>query len=182
MYDPLVINWGSTPDEMNLQLPGEEMIDETTCRTTKAVSIRAHGNEIWYWLRHPEPEFFAEDGSRFPFEELDVGDIVNFHPRGSMMLARVLPDKTLVFIRNENGKRTIVNNAPLLVCWILHVYHSPSGDTRLISRLRYHEPHSIQAVIDNYMIHLYSFLSERKLLLRIKRSAEKQTERYRLPI
>ncbi|WP_216844128.1 hypothetical protein [Phytoactinopolyspora alkaliphila] len=43
-------DWGSTPDERDCRLPGDELIADPASFTTRAVTIKAPPAEVWKWL------------------------------------------------------------------------------------------------------------------------------------
>src|SRR5438034_10130408 len=42
--------WGSTPDEVDRQIPGDQLIPEPDMLSTRAVTVDAPPNAIWPWL------------------------------------------------------------------------------------------------------------------------------------
>jgi hypothetical protein len=47
---PWMTNWGSTPEEQRMALPGDELIPAGGGYTTKAISINTTPEVIWQWL------------------------------------------------------------------------------------------------------------------------------------
>lgn len=47
---PWLYSWGADPDEVTATLPGDELIEVTTPRTTRAVMIEAPAEAVWPWL------------------------------------------------------------------------------------------------------------------------------------
>jgi len=47
---PKHINWGSTPEEINLEFPGDELISSARIITTRAINVHATKKEIWPWI------------------------------------------------------------------------------------------------------------------------------------
>ena len=43
-------NWGATPDEVALSLPGDELMPGADVVTTKVIAIDAPPEAIWPWL------------------------------------------------------------------------------------------------------------------------------------
>lgn len=47
---PWMTNWGSTPTERQMVLPGDDLIPESSGYTTKAITINAPSGVVWQWL------------------------------------------------------------------------------------------------------------------------------------
>jgi hypothetical protein len=47
---PRTDSWGATEEELEMRLPGDELIEDATGQTTRAITIHAHPDEIWSWL------------------------------------------------------------------------------------------------------------------------------------
>lgn len=47
---PWMFHWGARDDEISARLPGDELIEPWTPRTTRAVTIDAQPRDIWPWL------------------------------------------------------------------------------------------------------------------------------------
>jgi hypothetical protein len=45
-----LLQWGATDDELNLALPGDELMNHVDLVSTRAVTIRADANEVWPWI------------------------------------------------------------------------------------------------------------------------------------
>ena len=46
-YRPWHSRWGATDEEVALEMPGDEIIKQPTFNVTRAITIRAHPEEIW---------------------------------------------------------------------------------------------------------------------------------------
>lgn len=47
---PWMYTWGAREDEVTAQLPGDELVEAHTPRTTRAVTIDAPIADVWPWL------------------------------------------------------------------------------------------------------------------------------------
>jgi len=47
---PWMTNWGSTAAEQQMALPGDELILESSGKSTKAITINAPSDVVWQWL------------------------------------------------------------------------------------------------------------------------------------
>jgi hypothetical protein len=50
LYRPWQMNWGATPEEINLIMPGDELIPEPMLNSTRAITVDAPPEAIWPWL------------------------------------------------------------------------------------------------------------------------------------
>ena len=50
LYRPWQMNWGATLEEINLILPGDELIPEPMLNSTRAITIDTPPEAIWPWL------------------------------------------------------------------------------------------------------------------------------------
>ena len=49
-YRPWHSRWGATDEEVALEMPGDEVIDQPMLNVTRAITIRARPEEIWPWI------------------------------------------------------------------------------------------------------------------------------------
>ncbi|MFN8028230.1 MAG: hypothetical protein U0W40_18265 [Acidimicrobiia bacterium] len=47
---PWMFHWGAIPDEVDAELPGDELVDGTGPRTTRAVTVDAPPERVWPWV------------------------------------------------------------------------------------------------------------------------------------
>ena len=47
---PWHLDWGATDDEMDRELPGDELVPAPGSETTRAVTVEAHSDEVWPWI------------------------------------------------------------------------------------------------------------------------------------
>ena len=47
---PRILDWGSTPVERRARLPGDDLIPDAACVTTRAVTIQAPASAVWPWV------------------------------------------------------------------------------------------------------------------------------------
>jgi len=100
-----------------------------------------------------------------------VGEAVD---RGGTMLVKAVErDRYLVL-----GPRPTQD---LAVTWALALYPT-DGSTRLVSRCRAHLPRGIRGFLANLILDPGQFVMERKMLLEIKRRAEKLAARSHFEI
>ena len=44
------LRWGATDDELNVALPGDELVPAPDLTATRAVTVRAPAGEVWRWV------------------------------------------------------------------------------------------------------------------------------------
>src|SRR5271167_3967056 len=47
---PWLMNWGATPTEQRMALPGDQLLPDGSCRFTRAITIRAPASAVWRWV------------------------------------------------------------------------------------------------------------------------------------
>jgi hypothetical protein len=47
---PWLMNWGATPAERGMALPGDELLPDPSRRFTRAITIQAPATEVWRWV------------------------------------------------------------------------------------------------------------------------------------
>ncbi|MBF6209708.1 SRPBCC family protein [Nocardia puris] len=173
--------WGATEEETVLRLPGDEMLPDADLVTTRAIGVRVPPAAVWPWLvqfgpgrggaytydwienlfglgMHSADEILPE------FQSLSIGDSFALGKNGQRMWVRVLdPERCLVF---GSGDGTWI--------WSFALRGGAEG-TRLISRNRIRTPgrSAIAAILYAAFMPAASLVMERKMLLGIKKRAER---------
>ena len=47
---PWLMNWGATPAEQQMALPGDQLLPDVSSRFTRAITIHAPASDVWRWL------------------------------------------------------------------------------------------------------------------------------------
>jgi hypothetical protein len=47
---PWLMNWGATPAEQLMALPGDQLLPDVPHRFTRAITVRAPASEVWRWV------------------------------------------------------------------------------------------------------------------------------------
>lgn len=175
------LTWGARDDEVAAKLPGDELLPDAGLVTTRAVTIDAPPEAVWPWLvqmgsgrggaytydwvenlfglnMHSADEILPQ------YQHLAVGDELPMGPGRPGMAVKVLdPLRTLaVQIADQN--------------WVWIFALTPDGEsTRLISRNRIATSALSPAARFFYTVFMEpgSLVMERKMLLGIKRRAER---------
>lgn len=50
IYRPWQIRWGATDEEVNLSLPGDELVSHPDFNATRAITIHASPEQVWKWI------------------------------------------------------------------------------------------------------------------------------------
>ncbi len=176
-----VLTWGATPAEAAATLPGDDLLPAADGLSTRVIEITAPPSSVWPWLAQMGP---APRGGAYTYDWIEnllglgmhsvdrvlpefqhpaVGDTIGF---GSnvMRLERIEPERELAW-RSQDGN------------WVWSfVLRQDGGTTRLISRNRFRLP-TRAAHIAMLPMEPASLVMERKMLLGIKRRAERLATR-----
>jgi hypothetical protein len=175
------ITWGARSEEVDREMPGDQLLADADMTTTRAISIDAPAAAIWPWLVQLGSgrggaytydwienlfglDMHSADAILPQFQELEVGDTLPMGSAGPRMRVEVLePDRFLVFrIEDQNW------------VWIFGLY-AENGRTRLVSRNRIASPGASAGarVFRQLVMEPGSLVMERKMLLGIKQRAER---------
>lgn len=191
--------WGTKDDEVKRVLPGNDRVPHSKMDKTLAITIHAPAHEVWPWIA----QIGQEHGGLYSYEllenmigckmhnadrivpewELKVGDNVRFGPKGYPVqkVIAVDPDRALVLAGADPRTEQIhtltepVPAAYVNGTWTLYLEQQPDGTTRLLSRERldYAPDTFANKLIWQIITEPLDFVMQRKMLLTIKRLAEK---------
>ncbi len=172
-----ILTWGATEAEASECLPGDELLEDADGVATRAIEIHAPAAAVWPWLAQmgPSPRggaytydwienllglnMYSADQVLSEFQDPHVGDTIAYGVN-RMCVERLEPEHVLAW-RAENGN------------WVWSfVLTEHDGRTRLISRNRFRLPRLIDR-IGMVPMEPASLVMERKMLLGIKRRAER---------
>ena len=171
-----ILTWGTTDEEGDARLPGDELLEDPEGVATRAVEIAAPPSAVWPWIAQmgPSPRggaytydwienllglgMHSVDRVLPEFQNPQVGDTIGYGSN-RMQLERVEPERVLAW-RSENGN------------WVWTFVLEPRGDTtRLVSRNRFRLP-TLGARLGMILMEPASLVMERKMLLGIRERAE----------
>jgi hypothetical protein len=175
-----VLNWGATPEEAVLALPGDDLLQNADIVATRAITIDAPASAIWPWLVQMGPgragaytydwienlfglNMHSADRIHPEWQDLRVGDVLRSREDRPGMRVEVLEPNRVLSNRSEAGD------------WLWTFALVPgSGSTRLISRNRI----AMQGAAAGQRLGMLvmepgSLVMERKMLLGIKQRAER---------
>jgi hypothetical protein len=145
--------WGSRPDEVAAVLPGDDLVEPHTPRTTRAVTIDAPVEAVWPWLAQ-----IGEDRGGFysysvleraigadirnadrihpEWQQSHVGDTVwlarRYGPSARQVVAAVEPNSHLVLMSADDFDR-VRRGEKASGAWSFHL-RQDAGRTRLVAR------------------------------------------------
>jgi len=175
------LTWGATDTEAAGPLPGDGLLADPAIVTTRAIRVAAPPAAIWPWLVQMGPGrggvytydwienlfglgIHSTDQILAEFQDLKLGDAQRLGKRGAVLRVAVLdPERSLVY-RSDDGN------------WVWAFGLVPDGKgTRLISRNRIALPGAgmLTRALYTYLMEPGSLVMERKMLLGIKRRAER---------
>jgi hypothetical protein len=194
--------WGATNNELNGELPGDDLVPDPRMISTRAVSINAPASDVWPlllqfglkrggWYSYDLLEAIAGaadfiDGHSAKriipeLQDLKIGDKIWMHKRIMPLTVTMLePEKALVFLTRVYLKSKsyfeIGANMPeqyVNSSWVFTLNDAGGNSTRLIVRSRLdYNPSIMNTIAWRIFTDPISFVMERKMLLHIKQIAE----------
>ena len=175
-----VLTWGATAKEANRRLPGDELLDAADIVATRAIGINAPPSAIWPWLVQMGRgragaytydwienlfglNMHSADRIHPERQRLEVGDVLRGNEDKPGMRVEILEPERILSNRAEDGD------------WVWTFALAPeNGSTRLISR----NPIAMKGATAGQRLGMLvmepgSLVMERKMLLGIKRGAER---------
>jgi hypothetical protein len=176
------LRWGSTDEDLVRVMPGDHRLLQPSYSATLAVTVDAAPQQIWPWLVQMgyrrgglysydwlDRLFGYLDGPSAErilplFQHLEVGDEIPVrHARGFPVRA-IDRDRSLVLGGENDGTEWV---------WEFGLYPTYDHRTRLISRNSVRAPRTIGAWLFMRVIEPAAFLMTRRMLLGLKRRAER---------
>jgi hypothetical protein len=175
------LTWGATGDEAARPLPGDGLLADPAICSTRAVLVAAPPSAIWPWLVQMGPgrggaytydwienlfglNMHSANEILPRFQDLKAGDAQRLGARGPVLRVALLePERSLV-LRSDDGS------------WVWAFVLAPDDKgTRLISRNRIAAAgaSAVTRTLTTYVMEPGSLVMERKMLLGIKRRAER---------
>jgi hypothetical protein len=175
------LHWGASAVEVQREMPGDELLPGAPLVTTRAITVEAWPSALWPWLVQMGPgrggaytydwienlfglNMHSADRIIPELQDLKVGDTMPLGNRGPVMeVAELDPDRAMV-VRSQDGNWV----------WSFGLY-SRGHSTRLVSRNRIQQSGASPAsrLFTTYVMEPGSLLMERRMLLGIKKRAEK---------
>jgi hypothetical protein len=174
---PLHLKWGATPREVNLDLPGDNIVLKPDFNATRGISISAPPEEIWKWIiqigskRAGWYSIDWMDNAGVPssniilpeFQKIEVGLFIPFTPdqKNGMWIKEFKLNEYILWT-DKAGKAT----------WLWYMYKNDHSYTRLITRLRTRYVWNSLWIIYYLIYDAGDIIMMRKCMKGIKRRAE----------
>lgn len=195
---PRVLRWGATEEEIEGPWPGDDLSPDAICQATRAVTIHAPAEKIWPWIVQIGQDrggFYSYTwlenlmGARMRnadrilpgIPERKIGDTVWMTPKerysgkGCMKVAAIEFARSMVLVSPDDYETLPkIGRAPG-GCWTIILQPIDGGTTRLILRSRSAEEETLPFKLFNRLVFDPAhFIMERKMMLEIKRLAERE--------
>lgn len=178
---PWHLRWGATDDEATRPMPGDDLIPDAKS-ATRAISINAGPDAIWPWLVQIgfgkagwySYDWIDNDGKSSAdhiiddFQQLAVGDRILMMPTMGFVVRALEPDRFIVSVLDDGS-----------VSWVLGLYPTSSGATRLLSRWRPKLDMSPGAFLMSALSEPGTFIMEQKMLRTIRDRVESAEQEVR---
>ena len=147
-------NWGTTKEECDTALPGDELVSQPVVQTTEGISIDAPASAVWPWL----VQMGQDRGGMYTYEKLEnlvglqhrnadrihpewqhlaVGDVIRLVPRGWMGLRNGIALPVVALVEGESiVVRLQPPDVPVDGVWSFHVVAHWEDRCRLLVRTR----------------------------------------------
>src|SRR6266568_1912156 len=180
--------WGATDDEVNLTLPGDELVSHADFTATRAITIHATATQVWPWiaqLGQGRGGFYSYDflenlvgcdihsADRIvpEWQDLKVGAEVRLAPEVALSVALVVPARALVL----RGGIPMGNTAPPYhFTWAFVLRETANRTSRLVVRERYGYTRRWAPMLVE-PVQFISLLMTQRMLRGIKQRAERAT-------
>ncbi len=182
-------NWGTTKEECETPLPGDELVGEPAVQTTEGIWIEAPAAEVWPWLvqmGHDRAGMYSyeklenlagikhrnADRIHPEWQNLAVGDTVRLIPRGWMGLRDGV---ALPVVQLVAGQSIVLRmqppELPVDAVWSFHLMSRWEDRCRLLVRTRSRSG-ATGAAIGAEAVGPVMALMTRGMLLGVKRRVE----------
>jgi hypothetical protein len=183
---PRLLRWEATDQESAEPLPGDDLIATPNLTATRAITVRASGDQVWPWiaqLGQGRGGFYSYDffenvagcdihsAERIvpEWQNVGVGDEVRLHPEVALEVALLEPGRSLIL----RGGVPIRNAPPPYdFTWAFVLRDRPDETTRLLVRERYAYTRWWSALLVE-PVQVVSFVMSQKMLRGIRDRAER---------
>jgi hypothetical protein len=181
-----MLQWGSTPEERTMSLPGDELVAHADATATRAVTIAAPVADVWPWIVQLGQgrgglysydflenlvgcEMHSADHVAPEWQSLAVGDHVRLHPEVALEVAVLEPGQALVL---RGGVPMGSMPPPYDFSWAFVLLGGPPDAARLVVRERYGYSRRWSALLVE-PVQVVSFVMSRRMLRGIRERAER---------
>jgi hypothetical protein len=184
---PRHLRWGATGEEVEDDLPGDDLVPDAGLVATRAVTVRAPAAAVWPWIA----QMGQGRGGLYSYDALEnlvgcdirsvdrivpewqdvaVGDDFRLHPDVPLSVALVEPGRALV-VRGAVEMGESAPAPPYDFTWAFVLRDRADGATRLIVRERYGYTKRWAPLLVE-PVELVSFVMSQKMLRGIRDRAE----------
>ena len=185
---PWLAHWGATPDEIDGALPGDELVDGSGPRTTRAITVDAPPTAVWPWLAQIGEDragfysyFWLErlagcamsnaDWIHPDWAHQEAGETVWLAQRygelGRQVVALLEPERAFAMVSPADWD-AIVRGGRASGAWTFVLEPTADGRTRLLAR-------GSGGAVGTFLFDVAHFVMEQKMMRGIKLRAERST-------
>ncbi|MFC1978989.1 hypothetical protein ACFLVP_03275 [Chloroflexota bacterium] len=189
--------WGSTEEELNRELPGDDLIKNMKGWYNHAVTIKATPADVWPWiiqLGQNKGGFYSYEllenivGSKIhnadiivpEFQDTAVGNAVMMTPKAAPYIVSAIEPVRALVLRlrvNLENNEIVGEEEPLPEkyqdgSWLFLIEETPEGNTRMITRSRNIWNQSKTNTFFYGLFGIISIAMDRKMLKGIRKRAE----------
>jgi hypothetical protein len=188
---PWHLRWGSTGEEVESPLPGDELVKGAKLSATHAITIDAAVDRVWPWLVQMGQwrgghysyhwlenivgcDIHSADAIIPEFQNLQPGDTFRLGPEGypRFIVDSIDPGRSIVLWGGEGAPPALPDRNAASWAFVLHPLGK--GGTRLLIRFRSDwEPGIGASMFNRGVLEPAHFIMERKMIYGIKNRAEK---------
>ncbi|MBA2679584.1 MAG: hypothetical protein H0U76_14455 [Ktedonobacteraceae bacterium] len=202
---PWYVRWGATDEEVNQSIPGDAEVAQANFQSTRAITMHAQATDIWPWLVQMGQgrgglytytwlenmvglRISNVDQILAEFQHLKVGDIIPLEAGGSgYRVGAIEPNQLLELViqpTDSGFMGTVMKQGNGASTWVYLLHELDSEHTRLIVRWRMRWNPSFKApilVLIRLLLAPVEFVMERKMILGIKKRAERMSKQISEP-
>ncbi len=196
------VRWGATAEEIECDLPGNELVSNPRWCYTHAVTVQTEPAEVWPWIvqiGQGRGGFYTYellenlvgcdihnlDYIKDDLQYLKVGDGIKLHPKAPPLPVTEVEPGCMLLLHSQMDPKTGGQIDPdsedpekaVNTTWLFLIEPGSDGATRLITRGLYaYEPSLLNNIfMGRFFLEPISFVMERKMMLTIKKLAETNT-------
>ena len=187
---PRHLRWGTTDQDSDEPLPGDDLIQSHNLAATRAITVRASADQVWPWiaqLGQGRGGFYSYDSLENlvgcdihsadrivpEWQDVGVGDKVKLHPAVALAVAALEPGRSLVL---RGGVPMGDTPPPYDFTWAFVLRERPDRTTRLLVRERYAYTRRWAPLVVE-PVEAVSFVMSQKMLRGIRDRAERTAGR-----
>ena len=188
------LRWGTVGTEPTDSLPGDEFVPEPKWSYTLGIAVDAAPEDVWPWIA----QLGQGRGGFYTYQTLEniagcritntteilpdhqhpaVGEDIYLHPTASKMRIEIVdPPNALVLVSSLADMG--VEESRGVSTWQFAVSPGPDGGSRFLTRGRYDYASDWKSrrAFGRFPLEVISFVMSRKMMLEVKRLAERDSE------